>query len=233
MKILLIDDELSIKKLVAAMAQEAGCEFSYAEDGAFALEAARRERPDVIIMDVMMPKVDGFSACRTLRSNGVNVPVIFLSAKGDIVDKGIGFQAGGDDYMTKPFDPRELMMHADALVRRAHMTAAVDESDDNSLELGRFRIDSKQHRVFKDDAAIKLTPKEFKIFHTLAAHPDVVLSKDELVESAWGKEFVGETTSITVFMKKLRAKVEDDPSDPLIIETVWGIGYRLNSAACE
>ena len=231
MKILLVDDEISIERLVSSMLLDAGYEFAYADNGFDALAIAEQEKPDLIIMDVMMPKMDGFAACRELRARGITAPIIFLSAKGDIVDKGIGFQAGGDDYMVKPFDPRELLMHIEAHLRRANMGVATD-SKDEVLDIGRFTLDVAQFRVTKGDERLSLTPKEFKIFFALASNPGIVLSKEQLVEAAWGKEFVGETSSITVFIKKLREKVEDDPSDPRIIQTVWGIGYRLEPEAC-
>lgn len=233
MKILLVDDEDSIKRLIDNMLTDAGYDFSYASDGANALGVAERERPDLIIMDVMMPRMDGFATCREMRKRGIIVPIIFLSAKGDIVDKGVGFQAGGDDYMTKPFDPRELLMHIEAQLRRASMaTKSASANSDEILRIGRFTIDTAQFRVTRNEERLSLTPKEFKIFHTLMANPGVALSKEQLVEAAWGKEFVGETSSITVFIKKLREKVEDDPSNPHIIQTVWGIGYRLEPEAC-
>ncbi|BDE97104.1 response regulator transcription factor [Raoultibacter timonensis] len=231
MKILLVDDEISIERLVSSMLLDAGYEFAYADNGFDALAIAEQEKPDLIIMDVMMPKMDGFAACRELRARGITAPIIFLSAKGDIVDKGIGFQAGGDDYMVKPFDPRELLMHIEAHLRRANMGVAT-ASKDEVLDIGRFTLDVAQFRVTKGDERLSLTPKEFKIFFALASNPGIVLSKEQLVEAAWGKEFVGETSSITVFIKKLREKVEDDPSDPRIIQTVWGIGYRLEPEAC-
>ena len=231
MKILLVDDEISIERLVSSMLLDAGYEFAYADNGFDALAIAEREKPDLVIMDVMMPKMDGFAACRELRARGITAPIIFLSAKGDIVDKGIGFQAGGDDYMVQPFDPRELLMHIEAHLRRANMGVAT-ASKDEVLDIGRFTLDVAQFRVTKGDERLSLTPKEFKIFFALASNPGIVLSKEQLVEAAWGKEFVGETSSITVFIKKLREKVEDDPSDPRIIQTVWGIGYRLEPEAC-
>ncbi len=231
MKILLVDDEPRIERLVRDMVVDAGYEFAYAENGAEALRIVEACKPDLIIMDVMMPKVDGFTACRELRAKGVTVPVIFLSAKGDIVDKGVGFAAGGDDYMVKPFDPRELLMHIEALLRRAHMQPAAPLSN-NVITVGRLELDTGQHRLVKDGTLIPLTPKEFNIMSVLAHNPGVVFSREQLVEAVWGPEFVGETSSITVFIKKLRAKVEDDPTQPLIIETVWGIGYRINPEEC-
>ena len=232
MKILLADDEVSIQKLISGLLEDEGHECVCVEDGADALEAFENGSFDLVILDVMMPRMDGFATCRELRTRGVTVPVIFLSAKGDIVDKGIGFAAGGDDYMTKPFDPRELLMHIEAHLRRAHMDVAPAKPEPKTLILGRFVIDTAKHQVTKEGISIKLTPKEFKILLALARMPDTVLSKEQLIEDAWGAEFVGETQSITVFIKKLRNKIEDDPSDPRIIETVWGIGYRLVESAC-
>lgn len=232
MKILLADDEVSIQKLISGLLEGEGHECVCVEDGTDALEAFEGNAFDLVILDVMMPRMDGFATCRELRTRGVTVPVIFLSAKGDIVDKGIGFAAGGDDYMTKPFDPRELLLHIEAHLRRAHMDAAPARPEPKTLTLGRFVMDTAKHQITKDGIPIKLTPKEFKILLALARTPDTVLSKEQLVEEAWGAEFVGETQSITVFIKKLRNKIEDDPSDPRIIETVWGIGYRLVEAAC-
>lgn len=233
MKILLVDDEANIERLVSSMIADAGYDFTYADNGYDALEIAEREKPDLIIMDVMMPKMDGFTACREMRKRGIATPIIFLSAKGDIVDKGIGFEAGGDDYMVKPFDPRELLMHIEAQLRRASMASSTVAAQEETLSIGRFTLDVGQFRVTKGDERLSLTPKEFKILYALAGNPGIVLSKEQLVEAAWGKEFVGETSSITVFIKKLREKVEDDPSDPQIIQTVWGIGYRLEPEACE
>ena len=232
MKILLVDDEASIERLVSSMIVDAGYEFAYSDNGFDALAVAEKEKPDLIILDVMMPKMDGFAACREMRQRGITAPIIFLSAKGDIVDKGIGFQAGGDDYMVKPFDPRELLMHIEAHLRRANMASQAAPKDE-VLAIGRFALDMAQFRATKGTEKLSLTPKEFKIFFSLASNPGVVLSKEQLVEAAWGKEFVGETSSITVFIKKLREKIEDDPSDPHIIQTVWGIGYRLEPEACE
>ena len=232
MRILLADDEASIRKVVGGIVADAGHDFVGVEDGAAALEELERGPIDLVIMDVMMPKLDGYQTCFEMRRRGFTCPVIFLSAKDDIVDKSIGFQTGADDYLTKPFDPRELMMHVEAHLRRANMPSA-DAAKTGPVDIGRFRIDPQRFQVTKDGAAIRLTPKEFRILLAFARQPDVVLSKEQLVEAAWGREFVGETSSITVFIKKLRGKIEDDPSDPHIIETLWGVGYKLVSAACE
>ncbi len=163
-KILLVDDEPRIEKLVRDMVEGAGYEFAYAENGADALALVGRIAPDLVIMDVMMPKMDGFTACR------ITVPVIFLSAKGDIVDKGVGFAAGGDDYMVKPFDPRELMMHIEAHLRRAAMRPVAAPAT-GTIAAGRLELDMAQHRATLGGKPVALTPKEFKILATLAASP--------------------------------------------------------------
>ena len=211
MKILLVDDEASIERLVSRMITDAGYEFAYAENGFDALAAIEREKPDLVIMDVMMPKMDGFTTCREMRSRGFDAPVIFLSAKGDIVDKGVGFSAGGDDYMVKPFDPRELLMHIEAQLRRAHMASHASPAPDEVLHVGRFTLDVGRFRVTKGDARLALTPKEFNYTYIYSG---LVLSKELYVYLFWGKEFVGETSSITVFIKKLREEGGGRPVRP-------------------
>jgi len=227
MKILLVDDEESIERLVSNLITNAGYDFIHTDNGLDALAIVESKKPDLVIMDVMMPKMDGFETCRELRRRGVTIPVIFLSAKGDIVDKGVGFQAGGDDYMVKPFDPRELLMHIEAHLRRSKISQTSYMPKEEVINAGRFTLDTGQFKVTKDGELIPLTLKEFKIFYALVSNPYIALSKDQLVEAAWGREFVGETSSITVFIKKIREKIEDDPSEPHYIQTVWGIGYRF------
>lgn len=230
MKILLVDDESGIKKTVSSLLHEAGYGFVYADNGFDALRIVESERPDLIIMDVMMPKMDGFTACRKIRELGITAPIIFLSAKGDIVDKGIGFDAGGDDYIVKPFDPRELLMHIEAQLRRANMSRSVDLfSADEVFQVGSFVFEPGQFCLIAGQERIPLTPKETKILYMLVSNPGTVLSKEQLIEAAWGKEYIANSSSLTVFIKKLREKVEQDPSDPKIIQTVWGIGYRFES----
>ena len=231
-KIMLIDDDAGIAKAMSTLIEDAGYRFVHVADGYEALGVIEAEQPDLIVLDVMMPRMDGFTTCRKVRELGVRAPIIFLSAKGDIVDKGVGFDAGGDDYMTKPFDPRELMMHIDAQIRRANMQQQSPTPQEGPIVIGRILLDVPQHRFEKDGTTIRLTPKEFKVMCTLAENPGVVFTKEQLTEAGWGPDFVGETNSITVLMKKLRSKVEDDPSNPKIIETVWGIGYRIDPDAC-
>ena len=231
-KVMLIDDDASMQVLIEQIVRRGGYDFCCASNGADGLAMLRAARPDFLILDVMLPDINGFEICEIIRGEGRKVPIMFLTAKGDIVDKGVGFAAGGDDYMVKPFDPRELMMHIEAHLRRAAMRPAAAAPATGVIEVGRLSLDMAQHRAFLGGEHVALTPKEFKILATLASSPGTVFSREQLVEAAWGPEFVGETSSITVFIKKLRAKVEADPTEPRLIETVWGIGYRLDPEAC-
>jgi len=223
-KILLVDDEPRIEKLVRDMVEGAGYEFAYAENGADALALVGRIAPDLVIMDVMMPKMDGFTACRELRARGVTVPVIFLSAKGDIVDKSIGFKAGGDDYLVKPFSPRELVARARALLRRVH---ADSEPQREVLEFGELTIDVSGHKVLVSGEEIDLTASEFKLLTTLSRYPGRVYSRMELVEKVLGYDFEGYERTIDSHVKNLRAKIGDNPRSPKWLHTVHGEGYRF------
>lgn len=178
MKILLADDEVSIQKLISGLLEDEGHECVCVEDGTDALEAFENASFDLVILDVMMPRMDGFATCRELRTRGVTVPVIFLSAKGDIVDKGIGFAAGGDDYMTKPFDPRELLMHIEAHLRRAHMDVAPAKPEPKTLMLGRFVIDTANTRSQKRESQLSSRLRNLKSCLRLPTCPILCFRKN-------------------------------------------------------
>jgi len=220
-KILLVDDEPRIEKLVRDMVEGAGYEFAYAENGADALALVGRIAPDLVIMDVMMPKMDGFTACRELRARGVTVPVIFLSAKGDIVDKGVGFAAGGDDYMVKPFDPRELMMHIEAHLRREARGRQTSEV----VAAQGLLINRSQRKVFAGDREIAFSKREFDILDFLASHPNQVFDRERIYAAVWGIDGQGDASVVKEHVRKIRQKLSEAcGSEP--IETVWGMGYR-------
>lgn len=223
MKIMLADDEPSIHAIVEHLTASQDYEFCSASSGTEALELFWKENPDVVILDVMMPDQDGYHVCKELRSQGVTTPIIFLTAKGDIVDKGIGFEAGCDDYLVKPFSPTELAMRIKALSRRGRSHLEVERT----IEVEGLRIDAKRKKVFVDGKSVTLTPKEFTILAILASHPGEVFTRDQLIEEAWGKEYVGITSSIAVFISKIREKIEEDPSKPRYLQTVWRFGYRF------
>lgn len=227
MKILMIDDDESMQALVSTLVKAAGYDFEGLLDGTGALEAVQRSHPDLILLDVVMPACDGFDVCRQLRAAGVSVPIIFLSAKGQIFDKMVGFQAGGDDYFAKPFEPQELLLHIQAFLRRERQAARMAERKQSLSAVcsGRFEFDQAKFVVRKDGEPIQLTPKEFNILFTLACNENEAVSQQQLVETAWGEEFQGESTSLAVYVRRIRKKIEDDPSQPCHLLTCWGSGY--------
>lgn len=231
MKILLADDEQSMRTLVECIVTDEGYGFCVACDGVEALEVFEEEKPDLLILDVMMPHMDGFQVCRKLRERGVLAPVIFLSAKGDIVDKSVGFSVGGDDYLVKPFSPQELIFRIEAHLRK-HKLAFSQQSDNpqppiDLLQAGDLELDVKHHRVSVRGLPASLTPKEFQILLLLASRPGEIITREQIVEEIWGKEYIGETSSIAVFIRKIREKIEVDPSNPRYVQTAWRIGYRF------
>lgn len=193
----------------------------------------QREWPDVVVLDVMMPKVDGFEVCRRIREVDENVPVLFLSARDGIIDKRIGFSFGGDDYLVKPFNEEELVMRIEALVRRSRRSrrdgeAAAPERPER-FALGPFTFDEVRHEVLKGGEPVVLTPKEFQLLHHLASHPGAVMGKDELIEELWGEEYLDGAISIAVYVRKICEKIEENPAKPAYLKTVWGVGYSFEA----
>ena len=193
----------------------------------------QREWPDVVVLDVMMPKVDGFEVCRRIREVDENVPVLFLLARDGIIDKRIGFSFGGDDYLVKPFNEEELVMRIEALVRRSRRSrwdgeAAAPERPER-FALGPFTFDEVRHEVLKGGESVVLTPKEFQLLHHLASHPGAVMGKDELIEELWGEEYLDGAISIAVYVRKIREKIEENPAKPAYLKTVWGVGYSFEA----
>jgi two-component system response regulator VicR len=224
MKIMLADDEPSICTIVEHLAREIRYEYCSASTGTEALQVFEEQAPDLVILDVMMPDIDGYHVCKSIRAKDSDVPIIFLTAKGDIVDKGIGFEAGCDDYIVKPFSPSELAMRIKALLRRRnHLLSSVDDL----IEADGLTIDIKRKKVFVGEKTVALTPKEFMILVLLASHPGEVFTHEQLIREVWGEEYVGSTTSIAVFISKIREKIEKDPSKPRYLQTVWRFGYRF------
>lgn len=232
---MMVDDDAAMRLLVQAVCSEAGHACCTCNGGEGALPLFEQERPDVVILDIMMPKVDGYEVCRRIRSVDQDVPVLFLSAKGDIVDKKIGFSQGGDDYLVKPFNEEELIIRIEALARRACRARILEgarpdaSTQPERFSRGAFSFDAIRHEVLKDGRAMTLTPKEFQLLYHLASHPGVVMSKDELIEALWGREYVDGAISIAVYVRKLREKIEDNPAKPTYLKTVWGVGYSFDA----
>lgn len=224
-KIMLADDELSMRNLIGRIVADAGYDFCCAIDGNEALDVYRAEAPDLVLLDVMMPKMNGFQVCSKLRGEGAIEPILFLTAKSDIVDKGEGFAVGGDDYVVKPFDTQELLLRIAAHLKRNERIVPKQQGD--CMMLGGWEFDTKRTRVTVDDKRIDFTPKEFQILFLLASHPGEVFTREQLIEAIWGEEFVGETSSLPVFIRKIREKIEEDPSHPVYLQTAWRSGYRF------
>lgn len=226
MKVMLADDDQGIQTLVGHIVREEGHEFCCASDGEAAIRMVDVERPDLLILDIMMPRKDGFEVCEAVRAKDDGIPILILTAKGDIVDKSIGFRAGADDYLVKPFMPKELSLRIEALLRRrvpAKATGAIAEI----IGYGELEIDVRRRRVTVAGQQADLTPKEFHLLFMLASSPGTVFTKDQLVRDIWGPEYVAESSSITVIVRRIREKIEKDPSDPQYLQTVWHVGYRF------
>lgn len=230
MKILIADDERDICEAVRKIVERAGHTCFAVLDGGLAMEAFERERPDVVILDVMMPEVNGFELCRQLRERDARVPIIMLSAKSDIVDKGVGFAAGCDDYIAKPFNSQELAMRIEAQLRRARLATAGDEvprRNRSVVRLGDMEVRLKRNEVLVHGRYVNLTPKEFQIIAFLANHAGEVFSAQDIMANVWGEAYRPDSASIAVFVRKIRSKIEDDPAKPRYLQTVWREGYRL------
>lgn len=225
-KILVVDDEEPIQELLRFNLEKEGYKVSVAKDGQEALEQVQDEQPDLVVLDVMLPGISGVEVCRRLRQNPKyqQLLIIMLTAKGEEIDKVVGLELGADDYMTKPFSPRELLARIKACFRRLNNSM---EDTDVQMIRGELKIDLNAFRVQVRDSETELTPKEFELLRVLAAHPGKVYSRDELLERIWGYEYDGDTRTVDVHVRHLRLKIEKNPSSPEYIETLRGIGYRF------
>ena len=228
-KIMLIDDDKSLHVLMRRILEGSGYRFCGAQDGASGLEMLVQEKPDLLILDVMMPGMNGFEVCRRMREGGRRIPVIFLSAKGDIVDKSIGFDAGGDDYVVKPFSSDELLLRVQAHLRRHRddLAFAKAVSREGSSKTGDLEIRFNSYEAYLRGRPLNLTAKEFEILALLAANPGQVFTRGQIYEHIWGSDSTVDESSITVFIRKIREKIEDNPSQPKYLLTVWRVGYKF------
>lgn len=222
--ILVVDDEEPIQELIRFNLEKEGYQVVTAYDGAEALKSVAEKHPDLVVLDIMLPGLNGLEVCKALRQDPKfrDLPVIMLTAKGEEIDKVIGLEIGADDYITKPFSHRELLARIRARLRRMKPV-----EDDKEIIHGELRIDLNRFRVLVRGEEVELTPKEFELLKVLSAHPGKVYSRDELLERVWGYEYAGDTRTVDVHVRHLRQKIEKDPSSPEYIETLRGIGYRL------
>lgn len=222
--VLVVDDERALVELVAGYLQQEGYRVLRAYDGRTALDLARRELPDVVVLDLMLPAIDGLEVCRQLRTFS-DPYVIMLTARAEEVDKLVGLSVGADDYLTKPFSPRELVARVKAMLRRPR-TDAGPPPVAPARRFGEVVVDVDAHEVRRGGEALALTPLEFALARLLAAHPRRVFTRAQLLEQVWGDDFYGDEHVVDVHISNLRRKLEIDPSDPVYVETVRGVGYR-------
>ena len=222
-KILVVDDEPGIVSNVRAYLEREGYAVQTAADGPAALRLARSFAPDLVVLDIMLPGIDGLEVLRRLRQDS-EVYVLLLTARADETDKVIGLTVGADDYLTKPFSPRELVARIKAILRRGR---GGESATKISLAFGDLRIDPAAHQAWKGDAPVDLTAIEFNLLYALAKHPGRVLSREQLIEQVWGYDYYGDDRVVDVHLGRLRRKIEEDPEHPQRVVTVRGVGYRF------
>ncbi|MDI3281018.1 MAG: response regulator transcription factor [Bacillota bacterium] len=228
-KILIVDDEPKIRRAVEQALQKEGFRCLQAGDGPSAWRVFQEERPDLVILDLMLPGEDGFEVCRRIRAQS-QVPVIILSVKGELTDKVAGFTLGVDDYLTKPFSPAELVLRVKAVLRRAYAHQSAPLAGE-VIRAGDLIINAAQRSVHRGEEEITLTAREFDLLWLLAAHPGRVFTKEQILDRIWGCDYVGDENVVPVLVRRLREKVEPDPARPRYIQTVWGVGYKFSPRA--
>ncbi|MBX5437673.1 MAG: response regulator transcription factor [Alicyclobacillaceae bacterium] len=224
--ILVVDDEASIVKLVAYNLSQAGFDVITSDNGPEALALARRHAPELIVLDLMLPGMSGLDVCRTLRADGVKTPIIMLTARDDEIDRVLGLEMGADDYITKPFSPRELVARVKAVLRRTADADSLPRAPD-VLRIGRISVRPAEHEVTVDGQVVELTAREFALLVHLMENAGRVLTRDQLLQEIWGYDFPGGTRIVDVHISHLRDKLEPDPKNPRYIRTVRGVGYKF------
>lgn len=227
-KILVVDDEATIVNIIAYNLKKEGYEVITANDGEAGLELALNQLPDLVLLDIMMPKMDGYTVCRKIREKS-DVPIIMITARADEVDKVLGLEMGADDYVTKPFGNRELMARVKANLRRTATTTTVKDSSGSVQTFGDLTIDFDRYEVTKRGEAINLTLREYELLKFLATQHTQIFTRETLLEKVWGYEYFGDVRAVDVTIRRLREKIEDDASKPRYIMTKRSIGYYFNA----
>jgi len=222
-RVLVVDDDHTVREVVVSYLRAHEHEVVEAADGESALRAMRERPADLVVLDLMLPGIDGIEVCRRLRDTG-DVPVVMLTALGEETDRVMGLEVGADDYVTKPFSPRELALRVDSVLRRTHVPSAPRRLADGDLV-----VDEAAHTAYRGGRPLALTAREFDLLRFLLAHPGTAFSRDELLRSVWGWS-IGDQSTVTVHVRRLREKVEPDPRRPTRLVTVWGVGYRWEGA---
>ncbi|GAA2360418.1 response regulator transcription factor [Streptomyces cuspidosporus] len=227
-RVLVVDDDPTVSEVVAGYLDRAGFVVDVAADGPTAVARASARPPDLVVLDLMLPGMDGLEVCRRLRAAGP-LPVIMLTARGDEEDRVLGLEVGADDYVTKPFSPRELVLRVESVLRRTGAPpAALAEVAQPWLRAGPLALDPTARRATRDGTELALTIREFDLLEYFMRHPGQATSREQLMRRVWGWEF-GDLSTVTVHVRRLRGKVEEDPARPRLISTVWGLGYRFDA----
>ena len=229
-KILIVEDDADISMIEEAYLESAGFDTKIIEDGALVIEALEKEKYDLILLDLMLPGKSGYDICREIRSK-LDIPILMVTARTESVDKIRGLGLGADDYISKPFDPDELVARVNANLRqydRLQNAVKEDEKKSDEIKIKDLTILVNSWKVYKKDKEIKFPNREFEILKFLAMNPNIVFSKEQIFEKIWGYDYMGDSATVMVHINRIREKIEDDSKNPKILETVWGAGYRLN-----
>ncbi|WP_432133663.1 MULTISPECIES: response regulator transcription factor [unclassified Streptomyces] len=232
-RVLVVDDDPTVAEVVAGYLDRAGYVVDRADDGPTALTRAAAHRPDLVVLDLMLPGMDGLEVCRRMRDRGAPVAVIMLTARGDEDDRILGLEVGADDYVTKPFSPRELVLRVESVLRRTRpRDGGPARPGARPLGAAGLTVDPAARRATKRGTELALTLREFDLLAFFLRHPGQAYSREDLMREVWGWDF-GDLSTVTVHVRRLRGKVEDDPARPRLIQTVWGVGYRFDPAGAE
>ncbi|MBO8156454.1 MAG: response regulator transcription factor [Bacillaceae bacterium] len=226
-RILIVDDEESIVTLLKYHIEQAGYEADAAYDGELALNLLEENHYDLVVLDLMLPKMDGIEVCRQMQQKQIDTGILMLTAKDDEFDKVLGLELGADDYLTKPFSPREVVARIKAILRRTSKPSSDDNKEDIHIKIGELDIYPEQYEAYMQGDELEFTPKEFELLLYLARHKGKVLSRDQLLSAVWNYDFVGDTRIVDVHISHLREKIEPDTRKPVYIKTIRGLGYKL------
>lgn len=226
-RVLVVDDEVGIRQVVELYLTREGFEVELVADGAAALRAIERAAPNLMILDVMMPGLDGLEVTRQARAK-LNVPIIMLTSRAEDVDKIVGLELGADDYVTKPFNPRELVARVKAVLRRSSDKPAA-QAQSSVITVGDLTVDPQSRTVTVKGQPVELTAKNFDLLWLFVSHPGQVFTREQLLDQVWGYDFYGDTNTVTVHIRRLRQRIEPDPDQPTYIQTVWSVGYKFSS----
>ena len=224
--VLVVDDDEGISAALRRALEYEGLRVSLAKDGYAALDEIRRHAPDLVVLDLMLPGMNGLEVTRRLRAGGA-LPIIMLTARGEETDRVVGLELGADDYVTKPFSPRELVARVKAVLRRTHPAPAPEPAESSVVAIGGLRLDAAARAVTLDGQPVNLTVREFDLLQFLMRHPGQVFTREQLLDNVWGYAFASEMSTVTVHIRRLREKIERDPTTPSFLQTVWGVGYKF------